>query len=200
MHTTIKTSLLGMQFRSDRAGMFRTLITFSILLVCISGCAPPKSLESLVVDSKVIFEDRLVGNWLLEADKNSGKMIISKSGEKSYSIVTEEKDSGTTPKLDAFLMAVDKRKYLDLSRKLKSGTTVHTFVRITFEGRDRFGIDFPVIGKLSEKFGKLKTTVVRNDDGTTEEVLADSTVDLWKWYLLAGQMDCYGKKYYFCRQ
>ncbi|MDD2715290.1 MAG: hypothetical protein PHW04_05285 [Candidatus Wallbacteria bacterium] len=82
-----------------------------LLLFILSDCVPPKSISPLFTDKNLIFEDRLIGNWLLETDKNSGNFTITKAGEKSYSMVMTEKDSGTSAKADLHMIAMGIRKY-----------------------------------------------------------------------------------------
>jgi len=92
--------------------MKRWMISFVILAACLAGCVP--SLHELYTKDTLVYDPSLVGTWVEE------KAIWQFTGDpntKAYQLVITEQDEkrgSLESKLEAHLVELDGKRYLDL--------------------------------------------------------------------------------------
>jgi len=92
--------------------MKRWIISFGILAACLAGCVP--SLHELYTKDTLVYDPALVGTWQEE------KALWHFTGDpntKAYQLVITEQDEKRGPlesKLEAHLVELDGKRYLDL--------------------------------------------------------------------------------------
>jgi hypothetical protein len=157
-----------------------TLLSFAVL---IASCV--QSLHPLYTDKDLIFEPAIVGTW----ESEGGNLwIFLKSGEKSYELVYQEKE--TPARFQAHLVKLGQYQFLDLyptSLDLKNDLQqahilyTHTFFRVWLD-HDTLRLAILEHDWLKKMLDEKKVTI-KHEVVDKRVVLTASTKDLQKFVM-----------------
>lgn len=158
-----------------------TIVTTFIAILLLASCV--QSLHPLYTEKDLIFDPVLVGTW----ESEGGNLwIFHKSGEKSYELVYQEKE--TPAKFQAHLVKLGHYRFLDLypmSLDLKNDLQqahilyTHTFFRVWLE-QDTLRLAILEHDWLKKMVDKKKVNI-KHEVVDRRIVLTAATKDLQKF-------------------
>ena len=166
----------------------RSFIRFLSLaspLILLAGCIP--SLQPFYTDPDVVFEEKLLGDWSGENEKES--WTFSKAdAAKVYSVKYVDQDGKEGPFV-AHLFKLDDRMYLDFfpdDPELKQNSfyaihllPAHTLMRVNLDGDT---LKMAVMnGDAIKKMIETDPAAIRHEKLDNTSVLSASTAELQAW-------------------
>lgn len=157
----------------------------------MAGCVPVLSVHPLFHEDDLVFDEALLGTWVLEEGKDT--LTFEKSGDRAYTLLYDQvKDGGLFLKagepsaFEARLVRLGSHLFLDISPARPSVTNtlylLHTLEMHTFS---RISMDGDVLRLSTLDHDRLKDMIARDDVEIAKErvasdrlVLTASTDDL----------------------